>query len=57
MPSAQLWPSGQPLAVSQPFGMRNGVVHAGPNSTACRRLSLQLFFFKKTFINVRIFFY
>jgi hypothetical protein len=40
MPSAQLWPSGQARAVSQPLVTCNGVVHARPDPTACRRLSL-----------------
>jgi hypothetical protein len=42
MPSAQLQPPGQVRAVSQPLVMRNGVVHAGPDPTACRQLSLRL---------------
>jgi hypothetical protein len=40
MPSVPVEPSGQTLAVSQPFGPPNGVILQGPDPTACRRLSL-----------------
>jgi hypothetical protein len=53
MPSVRAGPSGQTLAVSQPFGPPNGVILQGPDPTTCRRLSL--FFFQKSFINMHVF--
>jgi hypothetical protein len=55
MPSVRAGSSAQTLAVSQPFGLPNGVILQGPDPTACRRLSL-LIFFQKSFINMHIYF-
>jgi hypothetical protein len=54
MLSVRAGPSAQALAMSQPFGLPNGVILQGPDPTACRRLGL-FFFFQKLFINMHIF--
>jgi hypothetical protein len=54
MPSAQIWPSAQVLAVSQPLARATVLSVQGPDPMAYA-VGSACFFFQKTFIDMHIF--